>query len=91
MQDLAVQLLACGDIEKGLTLAGEALEKIKLAVGADSPAALRAAELLADCHGDNGDKEKAAAVLKEAGAARVDVLTFAAGADVHPAFEEAAE
>jgi hypothetical protein len=30
-------------------------------------------------------------VLKEAGAARVDVLTFAAGADVHPAFEEAAE
>jgi predicted amidophosphoribosyltransferase len=47
--------------------------------------------LLDDVYTTGSTLDAGAAVLKEAGAARVDVLTFAAGADVHPAFEEAAE
>lgn len=47
--------------------------------------------LLDDVYTTGSTLDACAAVLKEAGAARVDVLTFAAGADVHPAFEEAAE
>jgi adenine phosphoribosyltransferase len=47
--------------------------------------------LIDDVYTTGSTLDACAAVLKEAGAARVDVLTFAAGADVHPAFEEAAE
>ena len=45
--------------------------------------------LLDDVYTTGSTVDACAAVLKDAGAARVDVLTFAAGADVHPAFDEA--
>ena len=44
--------------------------------------------LLDDVYTTGSTLDACAGVLKEAGAARVDVLTFAAGADMHPAFEE---
>ena len=44
--------------------------------------------LLDDVYTTGSTLDACAGVLKEAGAARVEVLTFAAGADVHPVFEE---
>lgn len=46
--------------------------------------------LIDDVYTTGSTLDACAAVLKEAGAAQVDVLTFAAGADVRPAFEESA-
>ena len=48
----------------------------------------RAILLLDDVYTTGSTLDACAGVLKDAGAQRVDVLTFAAGADMHPAFEE---